>query len=177
MFRSEPLSARWHANTRLRLYLCALLMMMGLGALACRLWDVQVLSLVYYTSELHSNSDVRVRIPPVRGEIRDRNGIVLAENRSAFDIELDLPEIVRAYRERHGQVPTLQYQTTIRQMPKMLTEPDIVQIVNTDVIPRLRELGLPADYDPTELERHFRVDTELPFVLAKERRLQDGRGV
>jgi penicillin-binding protein 2 len=142
-------------------------MIIGLGALAGRLWDIQVLDVAYYAAQLHTNSNVRIRIPPVHGDIRDRNGVVLAENRSTFDIELDLPEIVRAYRTRHGHVPTLQYQTTIRQMPKMLTEPDIVKIVNADIIPELRALGLPADYDPTELERHFRIDTELPFVLAR----------
>jgi penicillin-binding protein 2 len=141
-------------------------MMIGLGGLLCRLWDIQVLDLNYYTAKLHSSSDVRARIPPVRGDIRDRNGIVLAENRSAFDIELDLPEIVRAYRERHGEVPTLKYQTTIRQMPKLLSEPDIVKIVNADVVPQLDALGLPAVMDPSELERHFRIDTEVPFVLA-----------
>jgi penicillin-binding protein 2 len=141
-------------------------MMIGLGGLVCRLWDIQILDLAYYTARLQSSSDVRVRIPPLRGDIRDRNGIVLAEDRSAFDIDLALPEIVRAYRERHGKIPTLTYQTTIRQMSKLLTEPDIVKIVNADVIPRLQALGLTAAMDHTELERHFRIDAEVPFVLA-----------
>ncbi len=152
---------------RARLRFCAVLMLVGLGALVWRLWEVDVRDHDFYTAEIASNSAVRVRIPPVRGDILDRNGIVLAENRSTFSIELHLPEVVRAYRERHGHVPTLKYQSIIRGMPKMMTEPDIAQIVEADVLPRLRALGLSVTCDPGELEKHFRTDAEVPFILAR----------
>src|SRR4029434_5324962 len=46
-------------------------------------------------------------------------------------------------------------------------EPDIVEIVDTAVIPRLRELGLPSSYDPEALKRQFRIDAEVPFVFVE----------
>lgn len=162
----QPIRLR-NASIRLRLLVCAGLVLAGLGGLVWRLWDVDVRDHAFYTAEIASNSVVRVRLPPVRGDISDRNGIVLAENRSIFDIELNLPEVVRGYRARHGHVPTLKYQSTIRQMVRMVTEPDIVRIVNEDIVPQLRALGLPATCDPEELESHFRTDAEVPFVLAR----------
>lgn len=141
----------------------ATLVLAACSALTLRLWQVQVLEASTFVSRLPSQNEIRVRIPPVRGEIRDRNGVLLAENRSTFAIEFYLPEMVRAYRTRHGRVPMLAYEGHVHDMAKMLHEPDIVAIVEADVIPRLRELGLPAIYDPVELARHFRTDAEVPF--------------
>ncbi len=163
MIRSIP----WHANWRRRLLFMGVVMLAGLIALTWRLWEVQVVDGPYYTSLLGRRSEIRVRIPPLRGEIRDRNGLLLAENRSSFDIEFYLPDMVRAYHESYGKLPMLTYQGVEHEMEKMLHEPDIVQIVDTAVIPRLRELGLPSSYDPEALRRHFRIDAEVPFVFVE----------
>ena len=52
-----------------------------------------------------SGSRITVRIPAVRGDILDRNGIPLVQNRASFDVDFFLPDMVRAYRESHGSVP------------------------------------------------------------------------
>ncbi len=160
-------SVRWHANYHLRLLSFAVVVLIAFGVLTWRLWLVQVRDGQLYISRLASRSEIRVRVPPVRGEIRDRNGLLLAENRSSFDIEFYLPEMVRAYRELHGSVPMLSYEGKVHEMAKMLREPDIVEIVDTAVVPRLRELGLPSSYDPDALKRHFRTDAEVPFVFVE----------
>jgi penicillin-binding protein 2 len=143
------------------------MMAAAFGVLTWRLWAVQVRDCPLYISRLASRSEIRVRVPPVRGEIRDRNGLLLAENCASFDIEFYLPEMVRAYRELHGSVPMTSYEGHVHEMAKMLHEPDIVQIVDTAVVPRLRELGLPSSYDPDALKRHFRTDAEVPFVFVE----------
>jgi penicillin-binding protein 2 len=158
----------WHANWHLRLLGLGILMMAGLGALTWRLWQVQVRDGPLYTARLASRSEIRVRLPPVRGEIRDRNGLLLAENTASFDIEFYLPEMVRAYRALYGSVPMISYEGKVHEMAKILREPDIAQIVDTAVVPRLRELGLSASYDPDDLKRHFHTDAEVPFVFVED---------
>src|SRR4030095_13454878 len=151
----------------LRLLFIGTVMVVAVGVLVWRLRLVQIRDCPLYTSRLASRSEIRVRVPPVRGEIRDRNGLLLAENCSSFDIEFYLPEMVRAYGERYGSVPMTSYEGPVHGMAKLLHEPDIVAIVDSAVIPRLRELGLPSNYDPDALKRHFRTDAEVPFVFVE----------
>lgn len=160
---------RKRVNIGRRVWLFASLIAVCLAGLVFQLWRVQIEEGPHYRALVASEGggEVRVRLPPVRGTIRDRNGLILAGNQAACDIEFDLPEMVRSYRERHGRVPTLQYRGVVHQMEKVMTEPDIVQIVNEDVVPRLHALGLPTDYDSKELELHFRTDAEVPFVFAR----------
>lgn len=141
------------------------LMTVSLVVVAYRLWQVQVVHGADYAMKIASNREVRVRIPPVRGEIRDRNGLLLVGNRSRYDVEFYLPEMVRGYRERLGAaVPTVRYVGRVHGMAKMLQEPNIVQIAHTTVFPRLQQLGLPAEADDEELARHFRINAEVPYT-------------
>ncbi len=55
---------------------------------AARLFYLQVLRYNYY-SELSQGNRVRIEpIPPSRGLILDRNGVVLADNKPAYQLEL-----------------------------------------------------------------------------------------
>lgn len=160
--------ARKPASAELRVYFIAFAMLCGLGALVAKLWYEQVLRGPKWTSRLASRSEVTVRIPSVRGEIRDRNGLTLVENRASYEVDFYLPDMVRGYRQQTGTVPTTEYLATIRQMKKKMKEPDIVKIVNESVIPRLDELKLAEDYNSERLQRHFRNDTEVPFTYREE---------
>ncbi len=133
-----------------------------------RLWYVQVARGDEYTARIRSNSQVNVRLPAVRGEILDRNGIPLAENRSSVAVEFYLPDIVRAYREKHGEVPRRSYQTTVRGMMTEKSEPDIVKILNESVIERLADLGIAEDYNANSLRLHYRNNTEVPFTYMED---------
>src|SRR5438105_4670358 len=155
-------SARW------RLQFLALLFLAGLGAVLVRLWYVQVAHGPEWTARSRGSSEATVRIPSVRGEIRDRNGITLVQNRASYAVECYLPEMVKGYREKLGPPPMTEYRTTINGMPKDLKEPDIVKIVNTGVVPRLDELDLARNYNAGQLQRHFRTNTEVPYSYIKD---------
>jgi len=133
-----------------------------------RLWYLQVARGSEYTSRIRNSSQVSVRLPAVRGEILDRNGKPLVQNRASNAIEFYLPDMVRDYRNRFGKVPMFSYRTTVGGMMTEKSEPDIVRIVNEVVIPRLTELGLARDYNANALRQHFRNDTEVPFTYMED---------
>src|SRR5213595_3087343 len=155
-------SARW------RLQFLALLFLAGLGALVGRLWYVQVAHGPEWTAKIRGSSEATVRIPSVRGEIRDRNGTTLVQNRASYEVDFYLPEMVKGYRERFGSPPLSEYRAIINGMPKDQKEPDIIKIVNDGIVPRLNDLDLARDYNAAKLQRHFRNDTEVPFSYIKD---------
>ena len=68
--------------SRMRIQFVGLLMLLGMGALGLRLWWIQVAHGNEWTSQLRGSSQATVRIPSVRGEIKDRNGVTLVQNRA-----------------------------------------------------------------------------------------------
>src|SRR6266849_5669211 len=155
-------------NSRLRIHFLALLMLMGMGALGLRLWWIQVAHGAAWTAQIRGSSQATVRIPSVRGEIKDRNGLTLVQNRASYEVDFYLPEMVKGYRERFGQPPLTEYRAIINGMPKDQKEPDIIKIVNDGVVPRLDDLDLARDYNAGQLQRHYRNDTEVPFSYIKD---------
>src|SRR4051794_18516153 len=153
---------------RLRIQLIAFLMLIGLAALGARLWWVQVARGAEWTAKIRGSSEATVRIPSVRGEIRDRNGLALVTNRASYEVDFYLPEMVRGYRQRVGMPPLTEYRSTINGMPKNLKEPDIVKIVNDGIVPRLDDLDLARDYNAGQLQKHYRTNTEVPYTYIKD---------
>src|SRR6266511_2641597 len=155
-------------SSRLRIQFLGLFMLLGVGSLGVRLWWIQVAHGEEWTAQIRGTSQVTVRIPSVRGEIKDRNGITLVQNRASYEVDFYLPEMVKGYRERLGSPPTSEYRAIISGMPKNMKEPDIIKIVNDGIVPRLNELDLARDYNAGKLQRHFRNDTEVPFSYIKD---------
>ncbi len=155
-------------SPRLRLQALAFLMLLGLGALGARLWWVQVARGAEWTAKIRGSSEVTVRIPSVRGEIRDRNGVTLVQNRASYEVDFYLPEMVKGYKQRVGAPPLTEYRSTINGMPKDLKEPDIVKIVNDGVVPRLDDLDLARNYNASQLQKHYRTNTEVPYTYIKD---------
>jgi penicillin-binding protein 2 len=152
----------------LRLQFLGLCMLLGLSALIARLWWVQVARGKDWTARIQGSSEATVRIPSIRGEIRDRNGVALVQNRASYEVDFYLPEMVKGYRQRYGRPPETQYRATISGMPKDMKEPDIVRIVNDGVVPRLEDLDLARDYNASQLQKHYRNDTEVPYSYIKD---------
>jgi penicillin-binding protein 2 len=153
----------------LRIYIVGFLVLVALGATVLKLWWVQVARGSTYSDKIAKRSEVTVRIPSVRGEIRDRNGIPLVQNRASYDVDFYLPDMVRGFKDRNdGQVPLIEYQGTQHEMAKTKSEADIVQIVNTAVIPRLEALNLAKDYNAKSLKTHYRNDFEIPFTYLQD---------
>ena len=155
-------------NSRLRIQFLGLFMLLGVGSLGVRLWWIQVAHGQEWTSQIRGSSQATVRIPSVRGEIKDRNGLTLVQNRASYEVDFYLPEMVKGYRERFGSPPTSEYRAIISGMPKDMKEPDIIKIVNNGIVPRLNELDLARDYNAGKLQKHFRNDTEVPFSYIKD---------
>src|SRR5215467_3597754 len=159
---------RRRMTSRVRIQFVGVFMLLGLGALGLKLWWIQVAHGQEWTSQLRGSSQATVRIPSVRGEIKDRNGVTLVQNRASYEVDFYLPEMVKGYRERFGSPPTSEYRAVISGMPKDMKEPDIIRIVNNGIVPRLNELDLARDYNAGKLQRHFRNDTEVPFQYIKD---------
>ena len=159
---------RRRSNSRMRIQFLALLMLLCMSALGLRLWWIQVAHGAEWTAQLRTSSQATVRIPAVRGEIKDRNGLTLVQNRASYEVDFYLPEMVKGYRERLGTPPLTEYRATINGMPKDMKEPDIIKIVNDGIIPRLNDLDLARDYNSSRLQRHYRNDTEVPFSYIKD---------
>jgi penicillin-binding protein 2 len=151
-----------------RITVLGAIMLGGALLLAGRLWYVQVARGDEYTARIRSNSQVNVRLPAVRGDILDRHGLPLAENRSSVAVEFYLPDIVRAYRAEHGTLPRRTYQTTVHGMMTEKSEPDIVRIINDSVIARLNKLGIAQNYNANSLRLHYRNNTEVPFTYMED---------
>ncbi len=157
---------------RLRLYLLALVIIAAFGVLVARLWRIQITEFDIYQAKLPSSSQVTVRIPGVRGEIKDRNGITLVENMASFEVSFDLQTIKNTYNkelEKHNKlvketgvgkkregIPPHPYTIYISGQPVPREEPDIVEIVRQTVIPGLGELGLIEDFDSRAMQIHYR---------------------
>src|SRR5213595_1921084 len=155
-------------TSRIRIQFLGLIMLLGMGALGLRLWWIQVAHGVEWTAQSRTSSQATVRIPSVRGEIKDRNGLTLVQNRASYEVDFYLPEMVKGYREHFGSPPLTEYRATINGMPKDQKEPDIIKIVNGGIIPRLNDLDLARDYNAGKLQRHYRNDTEVPFSYIKD---------
>lgn len=146
-----------------RVFLLGGIIMLGLTALVARLWYVQVERGDEYKKKVASGSQVTVRIPAVRGEILDRNGMPLVQNRASFDVDFYLPDMVKAYKQNHGSVPMVTYRGTIHNMQADIPEADVAKIVSEEIIPKLEELGVAQDYNSKRIQIHFRHNSEVPF--------------
>lgn len=145
-----------------------IIMLVAVSGLVFRLWYVQIARGADYTAKIGNRSHVTVRIPAVRGEILDRNGIKLVENRASFEVDFYLPDMVKAYRDSKGSLPLVSYRGRVHNMPRDLKEADVVKIVSEEVIPRLEELGLAEDYNATGLQAHYRNNREVPYSYRQD---------
>jgi penicillin-binding protein 2 len=155
-------------SAELRIYFMALLILLGFCGLVAKLWWEQVARGSDWTKKIANRSEVTVRIPSVRGEIRDRKGVTLVGNRASYEVDFYLLDMVRGYKNQHGYVPTTTHLAPVRQMLKEKREADVVQIVNTGIIPRLQDLDLAKDYNAERLQKHYRNDTLVPFTYLEE---------
>ncbi|MBC7979378.1 MAG: hypothetical protein H7Y36_02320 [Armatimonadetes bacterium] len=140
---------------RLRLYLLTALVLVGFGTLLSRLHEFQIERRDEFQALVPGNRTVSVREPGIRGEISDRNGVLLARNLRNYVVSFNLDEILQAYRLQHDESPTLDRLTTLNGLPRKKSEKDIVAIVNEWTIKPLKELGLAKNYNAAALRTHY----------------------
>lgn len=76
-----------------RLAAAAALVLVAFGVLFGRFVYLQVLQHAYYHTKAEDNRISVIPLPPNRGLIMDRNGIVLARNQSAYTLEIQLDQV------------------------------------------------------------------------------------
>ncbi|MEZ5329374.1 MAG: penicillin-binding protein 2 [Verrucomicrobiales bacterium] len=154
----------------LRLYVITLVMIGGFAALCMRLWILQVKRQHEFAALVPGTSIVTQRVPGVRGEIKDRNGITLASNRAAFEVSLNLADIEAEYKRRNKTVPKFQYTVGGRTRE----ESDIVAIVKEEVLQPLETMGLAAGVNATQLRVHYRSKKDvIPFRYRQDLTFQE----
>ncbi len=157
------------SSTAIRVYVLSAFMIGMLGVLSAKLWHEQFTNSKKWTDRLRKSSTVTVRIPSVRGEIRDRNGVTLVANRSSYCVDFYLQQMVKGYSETNdGNMPLTSYRTIRDGMLKDVKIPDIVEIVNDAVIPRFAGLNLARDYAAGQLERHYRTNEQVPYSYLED---------
>jgi len=144
---------------------------------ASRLFKLQILDGSKYSLQADSNRTQNISIPPSRGIIYDRNGIILARNIASYNIIItpaDLPDddgdIQRIYREIAALTGVPVSNGTVEDaklLAPCIPGPGITQFV---------ELGLSnAPYDPVKIQCN--VDEKIAMVVREHSVVWPGVGV
>jgi penicillin-binding protein 2 len=145
-----------------RLGVLVVLVFAAVDLLLSRLWSVQVVNSASAQQRSEAQTTVKSRLAPARGEICDRNGVALAENRPSFDIDFSLDDLRRDYaKAHHGHVPEIQLRPDKHGRPR--SEVDIVQIVKESIQPISDTLNLTAPLNEKDIKEHFRTEPDLPY--------------
>ena len=116
----DPIPLKDHEKeTRLvnrRLIACAVFVVALSIALVCRLYILQVIEFAYHSTISENNRVHVLPIPPERGLIYDRNGVILADNRPSFNLTMT--------RERAGD-----WHAVIDTLMQLLNLPDEDRII------------------------------------------------
>jgi penicillin-binding protein 2 len=157
------------ATLDFRILSVAALILLALLVIGVRLWWVQVRLYTHYKGKIQGSSEVTVRVPSVRGEIRDRNGVALVTNRQSYEVDFYLPELVSGYRKQYGAPPMVDYlRKGADGMLRETREEDIVQIVDQTIVPRLEQLKVAEPYNSQRLRSHYRNNTLVPFIYRED---------
>jgi penicillin-binding protein 2 len=142
MVEARPASAL----PRIRLAVLGALFLAGLALVAYRLWTLQVRTGAEAWRVRQAKQSIRsVRLPGTRGAIRDRNGVVLAENRPSYCIDVYVEEL-----RANGPAE--------RTVEKVM-----------DAIYRLSErIGVPCPLSADDVRRHIRRRTPLPLTAWRD---------
>lgn len=142
---------------RLRLYLLTALILVGFGGLLTRLHEFQIVKRDEFLQKVPGNRTVTVREPGIRGEITDRNGVVLAKNVRNYEVSFNLDEIRQAYLTQHIEDPHIDKLTKENGLPRKRSEKDINTIVRESTLSVLNEpsLNLYKPYKATDLSSHY----------------------
>jgi penicillin-binding protein 2 len=92
--RPEDIPPRLTNRLNVRIAILTAVVVAAVAMVLLRLWSLQVLDGAHYRALARDHGILDVRVSPPRGEITDRNGRVLVDNRTVMSLELrpsDLP--------------------------------------------------------------------------------------
>ncbi len=131
-----------------RLAIVAGIVASGLLLLLAALFRVQVLRGEHFGGRQEAQSLRRVRVPAARGEIVDRHGVVLANNRPSYDIAISLDQLRVSKRQ------------------------DIVRIAEANLVSLGRALGLELKISDAEFRNHFRKRRPIPMPVWRDQKTE-----
>jgi penicillin-binding protein 2 len=143
-----------------RLYLLTLVILAGFGLLVFRLWSLQIDRREEFVKMIPGAKKERARIPGPRGEIKDRNGVVLASNKASFEVRVNLAEVVTEYKREAKKtkkaLPEVTFEVVERGIRRKKPELDIYAIFEETIAARMREMGVDKGYATDSLRVHYR---------------------
>lgn len=143
-----------------RLYLFALAMLCGFGILVFRLWSLQIDRREEFAKMVPGAKKERARIPGPRGEIKDRNGEVLATNKASFEVRVNLAEVVTEFKReakaRKLAIPEMEFEIVEKGIRRKKPELDIYSVFEDTIAKRMKEMGVHKDYSVDSLRVHYR---------------------
>jgi len=143
-----------------RLYLLTLVILAGFGLLVFRLWSLQIDRREEFVKMIPGAKKERARIPGPRGEIKDRNGVVLASNKASFEVRVNLAEVVTEYKREAKKtkkaLPEVTFEVVERGIRRKKPELDIYAIFEETIAVRMREMGVDKGYATESLRVHYR---------------------
>jgi penicillin-binding protein 2 len=173
-----------------QLQLVAVMVAAGLLLLLAGLWWVQVVSAREYQTNMETQAYRSVRVPAVRGKILDREGRVLAENQSHYNLSLYLDDLRgqfdQSYKQLKRQGQAIQKQEIASEeqtLHRSLTKDELKQFAFTgnqlsqlamqarwsvaqNVAAGLsQDLGQPVPIDWRTFERAYETRLYVPFPV------------
>jgi penicillin-binding protein 2 len=119
----------------------------SLFALLVALWRVQVVHGGDYGNKQENQSLRRIRIPAARGEIVDRNGVILANNRPSYDVAIYLDQL--------GHVSK---------------RTNIVRVAQASLGAMSAALGMPLTITDSNVLSHYETRAPLPLPVWRDLR-------
>jgi penicillin-binding protein 2 len=105
--RPEDIPPRLTNRLNVRTAVLAAVIIAAVAMVLLRLWSLQVLSGDHYRALAQDHGVLDVRVHPPRGEILDRTGKVLVDNRTVMSLELRPSDLPSARGERRAELRRL----------------------------------------------------------------------
>lgn len=156
--------------------------LVGMLVLATGLWFLQVVNYQKYEKNLLTQSYRSVRLPAVRGRILDRQGVILAESRPSYNVNLYLEELRPGFQEQYRVLKTnalARLEQANKGLPKekrkKLTqaETDAMQrqarfLVANNLVRRISQtLQIPLELTEKDFRKHYEEKRSLPLPVVE----------
>ncbi len=105
--RPEDIPPRLTNRLNLRIAILGAVVVAAIATVLLRLWSLQILDGQHYRALAKDHGVLDVRVHPPRGEILDRDGKVLVENRTVMTLQLRPSDLPNDKTERHRELAKL----------------------------------------------------------------------
>src|SRR3954466_12540883 len=105
--RPEDIPPRLTNRLNLRVAILGAVVVAAIATVLLRLWALQILAGQHAGALANARGVLDVRVHPPRGEILDRNGKVLVDNRTVMSLQLRPSDLPKDPKERRAEINRL----------------------------------------------------------------------